>query len=457
MVKVSVYIPCHNYARFVDKAIQSVLSQTFDNWELIVINDGSTDNTLEVLKKYKGNPSISIVDQENKGLTVSNNIALRLSRGRYIMRLDADDYLDENALMVLSSVLDSKPDVGLVYPDYYEVNPQGDIIRLVRRKKIGEEVELLDLPAHGACTMFCKECLMQLGGYSKQFSCQDGYDIWIRFIQKFRPYNVNVPLFYYRQHAVSLTKQPERILESRRQIKREFVKTSLNNGIPKTLGVIPVVRDSVHFKDPFLKLAGKALIDYTIEEATKAKLLDRIVLATDDDEVVNYVDSNKKIIPIKRPERLSGTSVRMHRIMNYVLEQMELEHSYFPDAICTLYINTPLRMARHIDKAIDTMAIFNVDSVVSVEEELAFCYTHGRNGLQPLDTTREIRVEKKGIYKENSALYLSKVEVIRNKKRLVCNTVGHIVMLPEESIKTNSAFEFWMAERIMTGWKNPTH
>lgn len=453
MTKTTVYITAHNYGRYIEQAIQSVLKQTQQDWELIVINDGSTDNTLEVLKKYKGNPCISIVDQENKGLTVSNNVALRLSRGRYIVRLDADDYLDENALMVLSSVLDNKPEVGLVYPDYYEVNSQGDVIRLVRRKKIGEEVELLDLPAHGACTMFRKECLLQLGGYAEQFSCQDGYDIWIRFIKEFKPYNVNIPLFYYRQHPASLTKRQDRILNTRREIKREYVKNHLNNAVPKTLGVIPVVRNSIQFRDPFQKLAGRALLDYTLEEAVKARLLDRIVLATDDEDVIQYVASHQQIITIKRPEALSGTSVRMHRIMDYVLDQMEREYAYRPDAVCALYVNTPLRKAHHIDKAIDTMAIFGVDSVVSVEEELAFCYTHGRNGLQPLDTAREIRAEKRGIYKENSALYLSRVDVIRNQKRLVGEKVGHIVMLPEESIKINSAFEFWLAEKILLGWR----
>ena len=240
--KVTVYIPTYNYGKYIEQAIQSVLNQTMEDWELIVINDGSTDNTSEILRRYENHPKISIIEQENRGLTVSNNIGLRLSDGKYLMRLDADDYLDENALLVLSNILDSKPEVGLVYPDYYVIDEDGGVIEIMRRKKIGEEVELLDLPAHGACTMFRKECLLQIKGYEESIECQDGYDVWLRFIQSFKPYNVNVPLFYYRQHPESLTTKRQKILETRKNIKRNFVRKYKGDYIPKVLAIIPVLK-----------------------------------------------------------------------------------------------------------------------------------------------------------------------------------------------------------------------
>ena len=139
MPKITVYIPTYNYARFLDAAIQSVLKQTMDDWELIVINDGSTDNTAEILEPYRAYPKIRILEHENKGLNFTNNIALRAAEGEYLMRLDADDFLDESILLVLSNILDTKPGVGLVYPDYYHVDEDGEIIEIVRRQKIGEE------------------------------------------------------------------------------------------------------------------------------------------------------------------------------------------------------------------------------------------------------------------------------------------------------------------------------
>lgn len=72
---------------------------------------------------------------------------MRLANGRYILRLDADDYVDQNIHLILSNVLDTRPDVGLVYPDYYLVDDQDEILEVVRRNKIDDEVELLNVPA----------------------------------------------------------------------------------------------------------------------------------------------------------------------------------------------------------------------------------------------------------------------------------------------------------------------
>ena len=330
-MKITVYIPAHNYGRYVEKAIQSVLSQTIDDWEIIVINDGSTDNTSEVLKKYETHPKIRIIEQVKRGLNVSNNIALRLSNAEYIMRLDADDYLDENALLVLSSTLDAKPEAGLVYPDYYLIDEEGEIIEVMRRKKIGEEVELLDIPALGACTMFRRENLLELGGYAEDFSCQDGYELWLRFLQSFKPYNVNVPLFYYRQHLNNLTKDKKRILETRKKIKRNFVKKFKNNKIPKVLAVIPVVRQSPSSPESaFATLAGKPLIWYTLDQVLKTDMLDRIVVTSNDKKVLEYSSQFGKVETLRRPRALTSPQVGIAAVVKHVLATLEERNNYVP-------------------------------------------------------------------------------------------------------------------------------
>jgi CMP-N-acetylneuraminic acid synthetase len=455
MVKVTLYICAYNYGRFLKKAIESVLKQTINDWELIIINDGSTDHTGEILSQYSNNPKIRIIEQENKGLNVSNNIALRLANGAYIMRLDADDYLDENILIVLSNILDTHPDVGLVYPDYYEVDEEGKIIHQVRRKKIGDEVEILDLPAHGACTLFRKEVLMQLGGYSEVFSCQDGYELWLRFIQKFEPYNVNIPLFYYRQHPKSITKKQKKLLETRMAIKRGFVEESHDNKIPKVLGVIPVTRNSVYSQnEPFVELSGKPLLWYTLNSISSSKLLDKVVLSSEDDEVLSYAKKFSNIEVIKRSHEFEKSTMKMVDLLIDILNKMEMNSGYKPEAVCTLYISTPLRQGHHIDKAIDTMTIFDVESVISVEEELKHCYHHGKHGLVPINISENgMRIERQSIYKSNSAIFLSKTETIKGGN-LLGKKIGHIIMLPEESVKINSKYDLWTAEKILNEWHN---
>jgi len=455
MVKVTVYVPTHNYGKYLDRSIQSVLQQTMEDWELIVIDDGSTDDSREILGKYKDHEKIRVIEQENKGLNVTNNIALRLANGKYIIRLDADDYFDENILLVLSNILDTRSDVDLVYPDYYHISENGDILETVRRKKIGEEVELLDLPAHGACTMIRTKCLLGLDGYDEEFRCQDGYGLWLKFLVKHKPYNVNVPLFYYRQHQRSLTKNQQKIHDTRRKIEKKFVDGPSGGKRPATLGVIPVVRRSAYYQgEPFVEIAGKPLIWYSLNEAVRAKNLDRIVITTDDDEVIDYAKGFENVITLKRPEELTRTTTRIEDTVNDVLYQMEQQFDYVPEAVCVLYITTPLRMAHHIDMAVDTMTIFEVDSVISIEEELAYCYFHERYGLRSVsDDERGMRSERNAIYKENGAIYLSKTEVFR-RGELLGKRVGHMTMLPEESLKITSEYELWLAHKIVQDWRS---
>ncbi len=451
MSKVTVYMPTYNYGRFLQKAILSVLEQKFQNWEFIVINDGSTDNTREILKKYQDHPKIRVIHQEKKGLTTSNNIALRLSRGDYIMRLDADDYLDENALLVLSNILDSHPEVGLVYPDYFRIDAAGNILDLERRKKIKEEVRLLDIPAHGACTMIRKSCLITLGGYDETLTCQDGYDLWIRFIQKYEPYNVNIPLFYYRQHGESMTKDKGRLLSVRQQLKRKFVKKTLSEQIPKVLAIIPVRKepDNVVFR----KLYKKPLLHYTLAETLKTDLISKIVVTSNDEDVLGSVASFPKVIQLKRPDALALPNTPIEPTVTFVLQTLKSQEQYEPDAVMLLYPHSPLRTYRHIEKAIDTMVIFNVQSVVSVNEDLGIYYQHSSEGLTPLVRNRRLRLEREVLYKENGAIYLSKVSVLRSGKFL-SDRLGHIVMLPEESIKIDSGFHLWLVENILKDWNN---
>ena len=96
---VTVYITNHNYGRYLEQSIRSVLEQSYKNIELIIIDDGSSDESRDLLKNYESNGKIKIIYQNNRGLAISNNIALQQAQGYYIIRLDADDYLDKNAEM----------------------------------------------------------------------------------------------------------------------------------------------------------------------------------------------------------------------------------------------------------------------------------------------------------------------------------------------------------------------
>ena len=109
----SVIMPVYNGEKFIEDAVNSVCAQTYDNWELIIVNDGSKDNTADVLKKYEINSQIKIIHKENGGVSVARNTAISASQGEYIVFLDADDVWHSNHLEVMNELITEYPDAGL--------------------------------------------------------------------------------------------------------------------------------------------------------------------------------------------------------------------------------------------------------------------------------------------------------------------------------------------------------
>ena len=124
----SVIIPVYNGAKFIDNAIESVLSQTNSDWELIVVNDGSKDATMSVLEKYADNDKIRIINQENAGVSVARNTGFEASKGEYIAFLDADDVWHKTHLEVMADLIKKYPDAGLYGTFTRTVLVNGDVI-----------------------------------------------------------------------------------------------------------------------------------------------------------------------------------------------------------------------------------------------------------------------------------------------------------------------------------------
>ena len=410
---------------------------------------GPTDETRGVLAQFEENPKIRFHYQENRGLTRSNNKAIEMSRGEYIIRLDADDYLDENALLVLANVLDRKSEVALVYPDYYVVSEDEELIRLERRSKTYEEDELLDLPSHSACAMIRKSCLVELGGYNENILRQDGYDLWIRLIQKYQVYNVNLPLFYYRRHNGSMSSRMDSLLHTRQQIKRQFV-AKLGKERPKVLAIVSTRGASLALRE----LAGSPVLN-TVDAALESRVLDRIVITAESHEVLEYAQGFKGVEVIPRSEELGKANFPIEPTVMHILSELKKRENYVPDAVMLLFVVSPLREARHIQQAIDTLQIFKCDSVISVHEDGGYFYRRGRYGLEPIIQTRKLPIEREVFYierevfyKDNDAILLSWTSVI-SPKSFVGNRVSHILMTPEESFQIKTEFDFWMVEQIL--------
>jgi len=313
------------------------------------------------------------------------------------------------------------------------------------------EVGLLDLPAHGAGTMFRKSCFAELGGYNPELTCQDGYDIWLKFINTYKIYNVNLPLFYYRRHGKNLTTNSQRILTTRRYIKRRHVEKHFSHQTLNVLGIIPTKGDGHLIKNfPLKSLAGKPVIDYTIEEAKNCSQINRLIFTTESQSVANAAQKSGVEV-VLRPQELADSSQGFEKTVMFILDHLA-KQNYFADIVVLMSITSPLKKSYHITEAIDTLLIFDCDSVISVCEDLKFHYRHDFYGLTPLFKKRLLRMEKESLYEENGALFVSKKNVISDESFLG-KTISHIIMKKEESIDIDEPFDFWMSEQIIKEYK----
>lgn len=447
---ITVYITNYNYGRYIRKCIDSVLNQSIDNFELIIIDDGSTDNSREILKEFLNNKKIRIIYQNNLGLNASNNIAIGLSKGAYILRLDADDFLKKNALELMYNLMEEEADVAMLFPDYYLVDRDDNVIAQIMRHDFEKDVQLYDQPAHGACTMIKTDVLKKIGGYDEQFKCQDGYDIWLKIVGDYKIKNINQPLFYYRQHEESLSKNEREILTTRAQIKAKRV---IQKKIPmkSTVAIIPIRGMNIDgnrlcFED----LGDKKIIDWTIIAAIESNLIDQIIVATNDLEIKKYVNhkyDNKVLVY----DRSKETNQKNKSAESAILESIKKfnKEFYTPDYIMVLFIDYPLRSAMYLDKAINTMKLFNVDAVDSVRSDDSLFYTHDGKGLKFVKEKKLLRIERDEVYKRCGGLHLLRTEAFIKNESFFSGDVGHIIIDQKSSLAIKSKLDLQIVKLIV--------
>ena len=210
---VSVVIPCYNQGQYLDEAVDSVLSQTFQEFEIIIINDGSTDPlTTGLLTGYE-KPKTKVIHTQNQGVIAARNQGIALSQGKYILSLDADDRIGERYLKEAVDLLNSNENLGIVYCE---------------AEFFGEKIGKWELPTYNFpeillgnmifCSGFFRKSDWQIvGGYNAMMSeGWEDFDFWLSIIELGREVQ-QIPkiLFYYRRKLDSRTEA----IDSQRAIK----------------------------------------------------------------------------------------------------------------------------------------------------------------------------------------------------------------------------------------------
>lgn len=208
MPKVSVVIPCYNQGVYLDEAVDSVLAQTYQDFEIIVVNDGSTDEfTNDLLSSY-AKPKTRVIRTANQGLPSARNNGIREGQGEYILPLDADDRIGPEYLAKAVEVLDRDPGIGIVYCF-------GELFGARRGKIAAPDFSLRKMLLSNlifCSAFFRKDDWRDAGGYNPNMrhGCED-WDFWLSLLERGkRAYRIPSVLFYYRMKDASMNSAMDR-------------------------------------------------------------------------------------------------------------------------------------------------------------------------------------------------------------------------------------------------------
>ncbi|MEO8034198.1 MAG: glycosyltransferase family A protein [Acidobacteriota bacterium] len=190
--RVTVLMPVFNRERFIDEAVRSVVGQDFSDFELLIVDDGSTDRTPEILSQWaQRDPRIVVITSpRNQGIPAALNLGLRNARAPYVARLDSDDVMMPGRISAQAAVLDALPEVVLVASQYETMDGEGNYLDTWRGDEPHEVVTYLlnfyNIVGGGGQVMFRRSEVLAMGGYSLDYPSSEDYDLWVRLLRRGR-------------------------------------------------------------------------------------------------------------------------------------------------------------------------------------------------------------------------------------------------------------------------------
>ncbi|MBW4432403.1 MAG: glycosyltransferase [Pelatocladus maniniholoensis HA4357-MV3] len=221
MSKVSVVIPAYNAMTYLPETLESVLQQTFTDFEILIINDGSSDNIVEWANQI-ADPRVRLISQPNQGVSVARNTGITHAQGEYIAFLDADDLWQPTKLEKQVHYLEDNPEVGLVYTWTAFVDQWGKSTGIVlafhAEGNVWEQIVVRDMISNGSTPMVRRSCFETVGVFDPNFRYAPDRDMWTRIAARYPFGVVKEPLILYRQLPNSFSRNHEKMIQELRQV-----------------------------------------------------------------------------------------------------------------------------------------------------------------------------------------------------------------------------------------------
>ena len=420
--EITVYILNHNYGKYLNQAIKSVLNQNFNSYEIIIIDNGSTDNSKEILKKYLEKKKVRIIFQKNVGLIKSSNLVIKAARGKYIMRLDSDDFLDKNTLSIFYNNI-KKNKSSLIFSDYYVVNEKGDLLHEYKYNQKQNSIIHNENAFHGACCLIKKNDLIEVGMYDEAFQRHDGYNLWLKFIKNYKISHIRLPLWSYRRHGKNSTnKTSKTLIEKAKNLSKITSKVKKN-----VYCVIPFrgTKDN-KYSLIFEKIKGKTVIDHIINASLSSKRIKKVIISSPDTDYLKKIKSKYKnvLIHVRKKEESIENIDFSNSIYNY------LEKKKKPDILTILNVEYPFINSMFIDKAINKLIFHKYKKIISVEPDMSnnFFIASG-NGMKLLNhDNSNLKLEKKIVLKQAGGITVIDFKYFNKRKKFKNNEIGYIIL-----------------------------
>tara|TARA_X000001388_G_scaffold77085_2_gene76429 strand:- start:844 stop:1467 length:624 start_codon:yes stop_codon:yes gene_type:complete len=195
---VSIIITNYNYGKYIQRCLRSCINQKNVNHEIILVDDCSTDNSIEMIKPFK-NDITFIQTEKNSGVAVAANLGIKNARGQFIIRVDADDYVSSDMCYFMQTYLETNHDAFCVSCDYVLVDNYENIIerKYARKENIS------------CAIMYRKDLLLELGAYNENFRHREEEELRKRLGDYYTIHHLNIPFYRYRMHNTNKTKSKE--------------------------------------------------------------------------------------------------------------------------------------------------------------------------------------------------------------------------------------------------------
>ncbi len=210
---VSAIMPVYNAEKYIGEAIESILKQTLDDWELIVVDDGSTDGSIEIIKSFHDNRITILRNQQNMGVSKSSNIGLQHSKGRYVTRMDADDISEKTRFEKQVGFLDKHPDYVLCACNVRTTD--GSVFFILPEEDQLLKISLLYQNPFVHSSVLVRGNDVRDIAYNEQYNVAEDYELWMNLSCKGKFASLPEILFQYRWHPENASHRAKEVMNDR--------------------------------------------------------------------------------------------------------------------------------------------------------------------------------------------------------------------------------------------------